>query len=161
MTTVTMDLGPEGEWTAEMTWHDGTQGGPDVLTIRPTNHGSRPAGGISQTVLRDINFKTALDVLRLHSTPQAGRETADERLAALAGGALTDEYLAALACAYVLAVADGQAKPVEHLAKVAGGSVAAVRGQLWQATRKGLLERSAGRAGGRLTAKAEELLLSL
>jgi hypothetical protein len=35
---------------------------------------------------------------------------------------------------------------------------AAIKNHLWQATRRGLLERSPGRAGGKTTAKAKNLI---
>jgi hypothetical protein len=56
------------------------------------------------------------------------------------------------------AVNRGQDKPLEHLAEVTGKSAAAIKNHLWQATRKGLLERSPGRVGGHLTREATKIL---
>ena len=55
---------------------------------------------------------------------------------------------------------DAQSKSLEHFAEVTGKSAAAIKNHLWQATRRGLLERSPGRAGGRVSAKAAELIES-
>ncbi len=79
-------------------------------------------------------------------------------LADHAGGSITPEYLALLSRVYVGAVNRGQDKPLDYLAEVTGNSLAAVKNHLWQATRKGLLERSPGRAGGRVTEKGGDIL---
>lgn len=167
-TVVTVDLGPDMEWVCEMQWPEGeTQGGPGVLVIRPADPDSYPAGGISQTVLRELDFKAALEALRRQ---QAGGKRGEKAKAAarqqivdllLAHAELreiTDTYLALLSHAYVRAVSDGQEKPLEYLAELTGQSHAAIKNHLWQATRRGLLERSPGRAGGKTTAKAKNLI---
>jgi hypothetical protein len=59
---------------------------------------------------------------------------------------------------YVSAVNQGQGKPLDHLAELTGKSPAAIKNHLWQATRKGLLERSPGRVGGKLTTEATKVL---
>ena len=59
---------------------------------------------------------------------------------------------------YVGAVNQGQGKPLDYLAEVTGKSPAAVKNHLWQASRKGLLERSPGRVGGKITAEATKVL---
>ncbi|MBS1692264.1 MAG: hypothetical protein JST91_08585 [Actinobacteria bacterium] len=165
--SVTTNLGPNREWVAEMQWPEGgTQGGPAVLVIHPSDPDNVPAGGLSHTVLRDVDFKAALDTLRrqLASSKQWGQARANnlqkaaQQLRAASGGGLTDEYLALLSRVYVGAVNGGQAKPLEYLEGVTGKSAAAVKNHLWQATRRGLLERSPGRAGGRITAKAARIL---
>ncbi|MUL85035.1 MULTISPECIES: hypothetical protein [unclassified Mycolicibacterium] len=166
--SVTMDLGPNMEWVAEMQWPEGeTQGGPAVLVIYPSDPDTCPPGGLSQTVLRDVDFKYALDRLRASfkysKRMQQMRQESRDRLAGLlaehaAEGAITPEYLALLARVYVDAVKNGQAKPLEHLASITDKSAAAIKNHLWQASRKGLLERSPGRAGGKLTAEATKVL---
>jgi|GEM_PF-3932964 len=164
---VTVDLGPNYEWVAEMKWPEGeTQGGPAVLLIRPSDPDSYPAGGLSQTVLRDVDFKTALDKLRrqLDSSKRwnSSRRLSEEKLVALlgdhSGGSITAEYLALLSRVYVGAVNRGQSKPLEYLSEVTGNSPAAIKNHLWQATRHKLLERSPGRAGGRVTNDAAKIL---
>ena len=164
---VTVDLGPNCEWVAEMHWPDGqTQGGPAVLVIHPSDPNGYPAGGLSQTVLREVDFKGALNTLRrqLESSNRWNRlrHQNQEKVAALladhAGGSITPEYLALLSRVYVGAVNQGQTKPLDYLAEVTGNSPAAIKNHLWQATRRGLLERSPGRAGGRITEKAAGIL---
>lgn len=157
---VTVDLGPNCEWVAEMRWPVGeTQGGPAELFIRPSDPAGFPPGGLSQTVLREVDFKYALDRLRGYLAnskrwERQRQEGEDQVLAVLvahAGGAITSEYLALLSRVYVSAVNQGRSKPLDYLAEVTGNSPAAIKNHLWQATRKGLLERSPGRVGGRIT----------
>jgi hypothetical protein len=164
---VTVDLGPSCEWVAEMRWPEGeTQGGPTVLVIHPSDPNSYPPGGLSQTVLREVDFKRALDRLRgqLKNSKRwdRARRDSDEKVVAVlvdhAGGSITPEYLALLSRVYVGAVNQGRTKPLDYLAEVTGNSPAAIKNHLWQATRKGLLERSPGRAGGRVTEKAAGIL---
>ncbi|MDV3129597.1 hypothetical protein M1247_32155 [Mycobacterium sp. 21AC1] len=165
--TVTTDVGPNMEWVLAMQWPEGvTQGGPAVLVIYPSDPDSCPPGGLSQTVLREVDFKYAAEKLRrqIESSKRwdKSRKRGDEKMDALliehaADGPSSETYLALLARAYVSAVNQGQDKPLQHLAEVAGKSAAAIKNHLWQATRKGLLERSPGRAGGRVTPKAATL----
>ncbi len=168
---MTLGLGLDSEWVCEMQWPEGqTQGGPGVLVIRPAAEGTYPAGGISQTLLRDIDFKAALNTLRQQ---QAGgkrwtqmRERNQAKMNALlvsygSDGAITDEYLALLSRAYVAAVSMGQDKPLDYLAELTGKSFSAIQSHLWKATRKGLLERSPGRVGGKVTGKAANILSGL
>ncbi|MEI5100083.1 hypothetical protein RB200_17925 [Streptomyces sp. PmtG] len=59
---VVQDIGP---WVVEMQWPEGvTQGGPAVLVVRPKSGENPPLGGISSTVLREIDFKEAAERLR-------------------------------------------------------------------------------------------------
>ena len=168
--SVTMDLGPNSEWVAEMQWPEGeTQGGPAVLVIYPSDPSTRPPGGLSQTVLRDVDFGYARDRLRASLSNskrwENARKRTEDALSSLlnehAGGSITPDYLALLSSVYVGAVKSGQDKPLEHLAKITGNSAAAIKNHLWQATRKGLLERSPGRAGGHLTDKGRQVLDAL
>jgi len=170
-TVVTVDLGPDMEWVCEMQWPEGeTQGGPGVLVIRPADVDNYPAGGISQTLLREVDFKDALDTLRRQLATgdrwssmreQSAKKMNNLLLAHIEDRAITDTYLALLARAYVSAVSRGVDKPLEYLADLTGKSNAAVKNHLWQATRRGLLERSPGRAGGKVTAKAANLMTPL
>lgn len=169
--SVTVDLGPNMEWVAEMQWPEGeTSGGPAVLVIYPSDPDNCPPGGLSQTVLRDVDFKNALDRLRSSLSNskrwERARQRSEDVLTSLlaehaALGASTPEYLALLARVYVDAVNNGQDKPLEHLSTLTDKSASAIKNHLWQATRKGLLERSPGRAGGHLTAKGREVLAPL
>lgn len=165
--TAKTNLGPHGEWVAEVRWPEGqTQGGPTELVIRPSAPGTYPPGGLSQTVLRDVDFKDALLGLQLVAHAEPFRQESAETVLDLlrgqaASGAITSDYLAALSWAYVVAVSRGQSKPLDYLAEETGKSPAAIKNHLWQATRKGLLERSPGRAGGKLTDEAWSVLASL
>ncbi|WP_420879809.1 hypothetical protein [Rhodococcus sp. (in: high G+C Gram-positive bacteria)] len=168
---VEIDLGPNMEWIAQLQWPEGeSQGGPAVLVIRPSDPETCPPGGLSQTVLRDVDFKYALDRLRSSLSnskrwEQARQRSADKLASLLAEhaaiGAISPEYLALLSRVYVGAVNNGQEKPLEHLAALTGKSASAIKNHLWQATRKGLLERSPGRAGGHLTDKGTAVLVPL
>jgi hypothetical protein len=168
---VTVDLGPNYEWVARLEWPQGeTQGGPGRIVIEPATEGTYPAGGLSQTVLRELDFKQAIDTLRRQ---HAGGKRAEKAKAAVRQQMndlllahaevreITDIYLSLLSHAYVRAVSDGQEKPLEYLAELTGQSHAAIKNHLWQATRRGLLERSPGRAGGKTTAKAKNLIAPL
>lgn len=166
--SVTMDLGPNYEWVAEMQWPEGeTQGGPAVLVIYPSDPDACPPGGLSQTVLRDVDFNWARDRLRASLANskrwERARQRSTDKLTGLlvehaASGAITPEYLTLLSRLYIDAVKRGQDKPLDYLAELTNKSPAAIKNHLWQATRKGLLERSPGRAGGQITDKARTVL---
>jgi ligand-binding sensor domain-containing protein len=111
-------------------------------------------------VLREVDFKYALDRLRSSLANskrwERARRQSDEQVTALlvdhaADGSVTPDYVALLSRAYVGAVHQGHDKPLEHLAEVTGKLAAAIKNHLWQATRKGWLERSAGRVDGHVT----------
>ncbi|MCC2278512.1 hypothetical protein LKL35_24255 [Streptomyces sp. ET3-23] len=164
---VVQDLGP---WVVEMEWPEGvTQGGPGALLIRPNEEDSYPPGGISSTVLRQIDFREAGEALRrqlaVSQMRAQWRELYEEgrakRLREAASRGVTDEYLALLASAYVGYVNDGGTGPLAHLAEKVGKSESTIKGHLWQARKRGLLTGSAGRAGGELTEKATEILMEV
>ena len=172
--TVEIDLGPNCEWRAQMQWPEGaTQGGPAVLVVHPANpsaDNSGVDGGISHTLLREIDFRAAVDALRRSLARSGEWQRKREDSQKLVLGVLkkqaqqvsvTDAYLSLLARVYVGAVNQGQEKPLQYLADETGKSSAAIKNHLWQATRKGLLERSPGRAGGRITERAAEILRPL
>lgn len=164
MRIVVQDL---GDWVVKMEWPEGVEsGGPGVLVIEPADPDNYPAGGISSTVLRGIDFRAALETLRRQLAASERWEVAGERHEsdraerlkdALAQG-VTDDYLALLSAAYVSAVNRGQGKPLDYLAEAVGKTASTVKGHLWQARKKDLLQGSAGRAGGQLTPKAKGLL---
>lgn len=166
--TVTQTIGPHNEWTVELTWseHGPTHGGPSSLTIRPTSPDSCPLGGLSSTLLREIDFREALDTLRtqLAEANETARQLDNghhwtSQLAQLANdGRITEHYLAVLARVYVDAANHGQTGPLDYLAGITGKTPAAVRNHLWQATRKGFLVRHSGRAGGTVTEKSRQVL---
>lgn len=147
-----------GGWTVEMYWNeDDIQGGPSKLVIRPTDEKNVPPGGISSTVLREIDFRTG--------AAKAREQVAAEDLAfaqdrppqltmpiirgTLEASGITDAYLVLLAMEYIARVDRGEAKPVDHIAEELGKSPGTVKGHLWQARTRGLLQGgSAGRKGG-------------
>ncbi|MEU6921293.1 hypothetical protein [Streptomyces sp. NPDC046631] len=164
---VVQDLGP---WVVEMQWpHGVTQGGPAVLVVRPKGGTGYPPGGISSTVLRQIDFKEAGEALRRQTRVSGQRAQIreqyeaerTERLRQAATQGVTDEYLALLASAYVGYINQGGTGPLAHLAERVCKSQSTVKGHLWQARKRGLLTGSAGRAGGALTQKASELLMGI
>ena len=161
-----MKFGPNDEWTAEMSWDDEDRNGPSELKVRLTDPRKRPSGGISQTVLREIDLAGAVSLVRAipegDGVPQEiDWEKTGAKLIDLSAGGINDndEYLAALSWAYSSAA--NSPKPVEKLAEVTGKSIATIKSHLWHATRNGFLERSPGRAGGAVTVKAVEVLSQL
>jgi hypothetical protein len=161
-----------GGWVAEMTWTgDEIQGGPSTLVIRPKDPGNVPAGGLSSTVLREVDFRAAAatmhDLMResaafmetVRESQKQWKKTIEFVREALAEG-VTDDYLALLAERYVTLVNTGQEKPVDHLAEELGRSLPTVKGHLWQARKRGLLTGgSAGRKGGEISEEARQLVL--
>jgi hypothetical protein len=163
--SVTIDVG--ADWVVEMQWLKGeTQGGPAALVIRPSDPECYPAGGLSSTVLREIDFRYAAERLRKQLAFHDRWNKADKNYeakrmdrvrAALAEG-ITEQYLALLASVYVHRVNIGQDKPVQQLADELGKSLTTVKGHLWQARKRGLLTGSSGRKGGQLTPEATKIL---
>ncbi|GGO52285.1 hypothetical protein [Streptomyces lasiicapitis] len=161
---VAQDIGP---WVVEMQWPEGvTQGGPAVLVVRPKDRENRPLGGISSTVLREIDFKAAAERLRAQAATSEMRSQAreeyeagrTERLRQALAQGVTDEYLAMLASAYVNYLSGGGKGPLAHLAERVGKGESTIKGHLWQARKRGLLIGTPGRAGGVLTLKAIAIL---
>lgn len=158
-----------GEWLVTMEWPDGTDsGGPSRMVIEPVD--KVPVGGLSSTVLRQINFRDARESLRASresaANPAAELEAMreferDALRSALGKGAASDDYLALLSSVYLNRVGAGQDKPVDRIAEELGRSLATVKGHLWQARKRGLLlGGSAGRKGGELSPEAENLVES-
>lgn len=158
-----------GEWSVTMEWPEGAEGGgPARLVIEPKD--TMPVGGLSSTVLRQINFRDALRALR--AATNSGKNLIAELAAmrdferralqsALNKGAATDKYLALLSSVYLHHVSAGQDKPVDCIAEELERSPATVKGHLWQARKRGLLRGgSPGRKGGELSTQAEELVES-
>lgn len=141
-----------------MTWYEGDDNGPGQLVVSPTDPGQRPAGGLSQTVLRGINFNDAVKTIRkadefAGKLPKINWDTIGSELADMSANGITDEYLAWLSLVYS-ASARSTPKPVQYLGELTGKSPATIKSHLFQATRKNFLERSPGRPGGRVTLEA-------
>jgi hypothetical protein len=158
-----------GEWVVVLEWPAGVEnGGPAKLTIEPI--GDMPVGGLSSTVLRQIDFRAGIEQLRELVEQDADRDKvraaqdaadtewrADRLRSALASG-VTDDYLALLSDEYVRAVNRGQAMINDHLADLVGNTPSTIRGHLWQARKRGFLTGSPGRKGGQLGPEAEKIV---
>ncbi|AWT52594.1 hypothetical protein D806_016100 [Mycolicibacterium smegmatis MKD8] len=147
-----------------MTWYEGDDAGPSELVLKPTPGAITPPGGISQTVLREVDISAAIDFMRrqhqeIPTAPPVDWAEIGPTLAGLSESGLTDEYLAALAWAYSEAAKEPKAQ--ERLAELTGKSPAAIKSHLWHATRRDLLERMPGRKGGVVTPKALKLISQL
>lgn len=80
-----------------------------------------------------------------------------ELLAAMPGG-VTDERLAVLSALYVHFVDAGERAPAQRLAVAFDLNPATVKGHLRAARQRGFLTKVEGKAGGRLTEKANATL---
>lgn len=153
------------EWIVVMEWPDGVEdGGPARLVIEPVD--KMPVGGLSSTVLRQIDFREAIEDLReqvatsnrrTHDIEALRKFERDQLQSALADG-ITPEYLALLSWHYVRAAERGQANINDYLGELVGKPVGTVRGHLIRARHDGLLSGSHGRKGGELSAEAERLI---
>jgi hypothetical protein len=160
-----------GGWTVEMYWkEDDIQGGPSKIAIRPTDEKNVPVGGISSTVLREIDFRAgaakareqvaAEDLTYAQDSPQLPPMALVR--ATLEAGGITDAYLVLLAIQYIARVDRGEPKPVDHIASELGKSPGTIKGHLWQARNRGLLKGgSAGRKGGYIPPEAAQIALDL
>lgn len=149
---------PDG-WKLTMTWGP-LHGGPERLVIEPVDPDNPPEGGISHTVLRELDIAGTLRELQEAATVDIDQRAIDELRQAASEG-LTDRYLALLAWHYVVRVDAGEVSVPATLAGTLGKSLPTVRNQLGTARRRGLLTGGAGRMGGRLTDKANAILETL
>jgi hypothetical protein len=166
--TIPQDL---GDWIAEMTWTEGeTQAGPSMLVIRPKDLVNVPAGGLSSTILRQVDFRQGAAKLResmdvydssmelIRKAKKKGPTPMDGVRKALGEG-IKDPYLALLAERYVTLVNTGYEKPVDYLADELGRSLPTIKGHLWQARKRGILVGgSAGRKGGHVSEEGIQLV---
>lgn len=162
--TVAQDVGDD--WVAVMEWPDGaTDGGPSKLIIKPLD--KMPVGGLSSTVLRQIDFRSAIETFREHIAesarhsqvaPDAVRAFERKQLRSALSEGITDRYLAMLAFEYVRATERGQSNINDYLADLVGKPVGTVRGHLIRARRDGLLSGTHGRKGGSLSPEAHNLV---
>ncbi|WP_305781164.1 hypothetical protein [Nocardia nova] len=161
---VFLNIGP---WSVMLEWPKGaTQGGPTRIEILPSADATPDelAGGLSSTVLRQINFKEAADMWReglklAAGLPSGGIGRRSEVLRSLIDrDGVSDEYLAHLSEAYVYLVASGTHNVAGTLGEMVGRTSGAVLQQLKRARKANLLTSIPGRAGGQLTPKAAEIL---
>lgn len=158
------------DWVAVLEWPDGvTDGGPSRLVIEPID--KMPVGGLSSTVLRQIDFRSAIEGFRevIANSDDGGglgrdkvaeslRKFECEQLRTAASEGITREYLALLSWHYVRAVERGQLNINYYLADLVGKPVGTVRGHLIRARHEGLLSSTHGKKGGELSNDAEELV---
>lgn len=154
------------DWVVVMEWPDGVEdGGPARLVIEPV--GRMPVGGLSSTVLRQIDFRSAIDKFRDQVAVSRSRAEIDvaklkqferDQLRSALSGGVTPTYLALLSYEYVRATERGQANINDYLAELVGRPVGTVRGHLIRARRDGLLSGTHGKKGGELSEEAEDLI---
>lgn len=158
------------DWIVDMEWPAGVEdGGPRRLTIRPVGS-DFPVGGLSSTVLRQIDFRKAIDALRQQITDDQERdqwraaetkaiaEWHRTRLRTVLADGVTDDYLALLSSEYVHAVMRGQALVNDYLAEMAGVPLSTLRGHLGRARKRGFLTGDPGRKGGDLEPEAVKIV---
>ncbi|WP_157742812.1 hypothetical protein [Mycobacterium intracellulare] len=152
-----------GGWSVLMEWSDGAEsGGPVRLVIEPEDPNSPPIGGLSSTVLREVDFQEATAKLAgfFQMARDQNRQSDDamgRRLRSTLADGVTPEYLVQLCADYVRLVERGRDRPTEYLAELIGKSTSTIKGHLWQAKNKGLFVGSAGRVGGELTREGQRI----
>lgn len=162
-----------GGWTVDMYWvEDDIQGGPTKVIVRPTDETRVPLGGVSSTILRQINFRAGATKAREKVAEEDlayEQQAEDEKppqvampllKALLDTGGVTDVYLVLLATEYLARVVRGEEKPVDHIADELGRSLGTVKNHLWRARKDGFLKGgSAGRKGGYVPPEAAQIAL--
>lgn len=155
-------------WQVSVRWApEAEQGGPWVLMIRPHPDATEDeiAGGLSSTVLRQVDFQGAATKWRTRHQrirkPAADKQRQDKlskdlRLAMQRG--INVQYLARLSEIYVDLVRRGEPRVTETLASMIDRKPETVKAHLKDARRRKLLSTVPGRAGGRLTELAIEAL---
>ncbi|WP_055557627.1 hypothetical protein [Streptomyces sp. NBRC 110028] len=160
---ITQDVGP---WHVLMRWAadaDPASGPTRVLiTPRPDVEPAATQGGVSSTVLRQVDFKKAGDQFRATRSAdpeqQVTQDAEAEALRWLLGSeGISDAYLAFLAESYVRAVSRAVPNVTAYLAELTQKRPETLRGHLKEARKRDLLTTVPGKAGGQLTAKAREI----
>lgn len=156
------------DWVVTMEWPRGVEdGGPSRLVIEPV--GKMPVGGLSSTVLRQIDFRSAIENFKAQIAASDTYHLREDAMAALTSfesaqlrsalsEGVTPRYLALLSSEYVRAVERGRANINDYLAELVGKPVGTVRGHLIRARHDGLLSGSHGKKGGELSTEAKELI---
>lgn len=142
----------------------GVQGGPAELRVYAADPDDPPVGGISSSLLREIDIRAAADEVREAITdgerqtgPTTTLDTEPLRKRLLEQG-VTDDILALVALLYVADVNRGREHPVARLAEAFGRSEVTVRSWLTRARKKGFLTGAHGKLGGRLTPEGMRVL---
>ncbi|MFE2972041.1 hypothetical protein ACFXKC_52495 [Streptomyces sp. NPDC059340] len=133
-----------------------------LITPHPDADPATTQGGVSSTVLRQVDFKKAGDQFRAArpAVPeqQVTQEAEGDVLRWLLGSeGISDAYLAFLAEAYVRAVSRGVPNITAHLAELTHKRPETIRSHLKKARKRDLLTTVPGRAGGQLTTRAREI----
>lgn len=158
--TVTQVVGP---YVVELRYPRGVDAeNPWEITVSPFPY-LKPEdlrGGITGSLLRRIDFTAAAEERRkieggAVDSLVMDEQEASERLQSLRMG---DEYLAWLAFYYVVLVSAGERSVTAKLGELTGKSAATMTDHLKKCRKAGMLTTVSGRAGGRLTDKARELL---
>ncbi|MDV6246884.1 hypothetical protein [Rhodococcus opacus] len=154
-----------GPWVVTFEWaDDSTEGGPSSVTITPGPNATPAdiAQGLSSTVLREVDFKSAVNAHLGITRQTASTEDIDTRSNALRNlleaEGVSELYLAHLADAYVTLVQSGVHNVSGKLGEMTGRTPGAILQHLKKARKASLLTATPGRAGGQLTNSARELL---
>lgn len=156
-----------GPWQIALAWPDDVdQGGPVAISIKPYADATDDEliGGLSSTVLRQIDFRTAREKWMEAKTKYLDQQDGLEQLRAeqlrriLDRDGVTDTYLAFLANAYVQLVRQGERSVSGKLAVMTGRSPDTMKQHLHRVRKAELLTAISGKAGGQLTPKAIETI---
>lgn len=160
-------------WQVHAEWPAGVdQGGPWYLTIRPKPgvDAAELAGGLSSTVMRQVNFQEFARKWRevsaeMGSAGMAAIESLSDVtekyskiLRNLLHGGVGEVYLAWLSFAYSTLVRLGETSVTGNLAELVDRRPETVRAHLKLARSEGLLTTVRGKAGGQLTEKGREII---
>lgn len=166
---ISQEIGP---WQVHMEWPRATdQGGPRWITVRPRPDASEDelAGGISSTILRQVDFTAAgtawrqaaarLDPDRAELIDLANRSIVLSQAlrAEFERNGMSDEYMALLAVAYGEVVSAGERSVNANLAALVGRRPETVRGHVKAARARGFLSSVKARAGGHASDEAREI----
>lgn len=161
---ITQDVGP---WRVLMRWDadaDPASGPTRVLiTPHPDADPASTQGGVSSTVLRQVDFRKAGDQFRAARPTGTEHEVTQEAEGEvlrwlLTAEGISDAYLAFLAESYVRAVSRATPNVTAHLAELTNKRPETIRGHLKEARKRDLLTTVPGKAGGQLTRKAWEIV---
>lgn len=166
---VMQEIGP---WQVHIEWPpNADQGGPWYLTVRPNPQASPEelTGGLSTTVLRQVNFQAAANEWRKfagvtdrHATVfrefQEHINNLDHALKDRIDKGVNESYLAWLSLAYVYLVNAGEDSVTRNLAELVGRQPETIRAHLKMARAAKLLTTVKGKAGGHLTEKSEAII---
>lgn len=156
-----------GPWQIALAWpDDADQGGPVAISIKPYADATDDEliGGLSSTVLRQIDFQTAREKWMEAKAKYLDQQDGMAQLRAgqlrqiLDRDGVTDTYLAFLANAYVQLTRAGERSVAKKLAEMTGRSPDTVKQHLHRVRKEKMLTAISGKAGGQLTERAVETI---